>query len=533
MTATETTAAHLLTGGSEPTMRALFSATLERFGGRPAVISGDNTLTYADLAAAADRLAGALAALGVGPGTPVALLLSNGAPYVVADLAIIRLGAAKVPLNDMLSATEIGHILRDSGAVVALSGPRMLAAGLAADAPELRTIVTLEPPAGAADDERLVAWDDLLADAPAHVAPGDVSPADVGLIMYTGGTTGMPKGVVHTQQNLVLNLLSHIIEMGLADDERLLLMSPLPHSAGFLLQAGLVRGAVNFVEPAFDPDLVLDRIERDRVTYTFMVPTMIYRVLDRAVDRSAAAPLDLSALRTILYGAAPITQERLTQGLELLGPVFMQLYAQSEAPNFITRLRRDDHRNDPDHVHRLTSCGQPVAMAEVRVLDDNGDEVPRGEVGEICARTPYTMIGYRGLPEVTAETLVDGWLHTGDVGRMDDEGYVYLLDRKKDMIITGGMNVYCSEVENVLATYDGVRQVAVAGIDHPDWGEAVVAFVVATEPGAIDEATVLARCRDDLSAYKRPKAVRIVDALPVTAYGKFDKKALRATWPGW
>lgn len=507
------------------TLRSLFLTALDRFGDRTALVCAGQAHSYAELVATAHQLAHALRELGVGPGVPVALMMGNCAEYVIADQAILRCGAVKVPLNDMLSASECAAILRDSGAAVALAGPAMLPAALAADAPDLRTVVAVggTGATGARD------WADLLAGRPTTPPDVDVRPDDLGLILYTGGTTGRQKGVLHTQRGLTLNLLSHLVEMGLLDDERMLLMSPLPHSAGFLLQAGLLRGAVHHVESAFDVELVLRRIAQDRVTYTFMVPTMIYRVLDRAAGRN----LDLSSLRTILYGAAPITRERLEQALAVFGPVFMQLYAQSEAPNFITRLRREDHRLDPAGADRLTSCGQAVTMAAVRVVDADGAELPRGEVGEIVARTPYTMIGYHGLPEVSAATLRAGWLHTGDLGRMDVDGYVYLLDRKHDMIITGGMNVYSSEVENVVAGCPGVRQVAVVGIPHPDWGEAVVAFVVADDPADLDQAGVLARCRTVLSRYKQPKAIRTVDSLPVTAYGKVDKKALRAAWAGW
>ncbi|WP_462187598.1 MULTISPECIES: class I adenylate-forming enzyme family protein [unclassified Frankia] len=516
-----------LTGKSDLTLKAVFVDALDRFGARPALHYQGRTYGYGEIVAAANQLTHRLRAAGVGPGVSVALMMSNRPEYIVADQAILRCGAVKVALNDMLSASEIDYILRDSEARVVLADAGMLPAALHPAPPLLETVIAVADP----DDcpGGVVAWRDALAGQPTTVPEVAPAPTDPGLIVYTGGTTGLPKGVMHTQRNLALNLFSHVMEMGLLDDEVLLVMSPLPHSAGFLLQAGMLKGARHFLETRFDPELVLERITADRVTFTFMVPTMIYRVLDRAAGRA----LDLSSLRTILYGAAPITRERLEQGLEVLGPVFMQLYGQSEAPNFITRLRREDHRLDPDGEHRLASCGQPVVMAAVKVVDEAGRELPRGQVGEIVAATPYTMVGYRGRPEQTAKALRDGWLHTGDIGRMDAEGYVYLLDRKNDMIITGGMNVYSTEVENAAAACPGVGQVAVVGVPHPDWGEAVVAFVVPDDTGAFDEAKLLAHCRVELARYKQPKAVRVVEALPTTVYGKLDKKALRAGWPGW
>lgn len=508
-----------------PTLTQVFDCALDRFGDRSAIVYDGSSLSYRQLADQADRLSRALCQAGVGPGGHVALMMSNRPEYLVADLAIIRCGAVKVPLNDMLSTTEIDFILHDSGATVAVVDAGLLPAAVASSATTLHTIIAVgvagERPAGVLD------WDELLRSAPttSSAPPVAPDPDDLGLILYTGGTTGRPKGVTHTQRGLAVNLLSHIMEMGVADDERILLMSPLPHSAGFLAQAGLIRGATILLERRFDPERALDLIGAGSVTFTFMVPTMIYRLLDRISGRDLAS----SALRTILYGAAPITLKRLQQGLQVFGPVFMQLYGQSEAPNFLTRLRREDHNSDPALAHRLTSCGQPVLLADVAVLDENGAPLPTGQIGQIAARSPYVMAGYHNLPDKTAETLRGGWLHTGDIGYMDADRYVYLLDRTNDVIITGGMNVYSSEVEQVLQNCPGVAQVAVVGIPDPDWGEAVVAFVVTTAPSGAEfsETDLMDRCRAVLATYKRPKSIRNVLELPLTTYGKVDKKRLR------
>jgi fatty-acyl-CoA synthase len=507
-------------------LRTLLSGAMAKFGRRPAVVADGTTWTYADLDEASNRLAHTLLDLGVRPGTPVALMMSNCAEYVVADLAVLKLGAAKVPLNDMLSPDEARYILRDSGCVVALATPSQVEAALGeVGAGALRAVVAVGQdeslPAGA------LAWTDALADRPTSPPVVEVAPTDIGLIMYTGGTTGRPKGVVHRQRQLALNLLAHRIETEIRSDERLLLSSPLPHSAGFLLQTALTAGALTYVERGFDATRILDGIDRDGVSFLFMVPTMIYRLLDRAAEGA----WDLSSLRTILYGAAPISPERLAEGLERFGPVFMQLYGQSEAPNFITRLPREAH--DASDERLLRSCGQPTAMCQVRILDEDGNVCPPGKEGEVVARTAYTMTGYHQLPEATERALKDGWLHTGDIGYLDEESYLFLLDRKNDMIISGGMNVYCTEVEAALREVEGVGQVAVVGVPHPDWGEAVVAFVVPDEDSALDEKAAHDHCRAKLSAYKRPKAIAQVESLPLTAYGKVDKKALRGAWSGW
>lgn len=508
------------------TVGSLLSGALARHADRPAVVADGRTWTFRELDEASNRLAHALCGNGVTAGTPVALMLSNSAEYVVADLAIAKLGAAKVPLNDMLSDDEATYVLRDSGAVVAIASPLQVGVATAhlARAERLEAVIAAGP---AAAPRETLAWDTVLADHPATAPEADGVGTDVGLIMYTGGTTGRPKGVVHRARELAVNLLSHRIETEIRPDDQLLLSSPLPHSAGFLLQTALLAGAVTHVERRFDAAGIVEKIHQDKISYLFMVPTMIYRLLDAVRDD----PRDLSALRTILYGAAPMSSERLQEGLRRFGPVFVQLYGQSEAPNFITRLTREDHLDGDGE--RLRSCGRPVTLAEVRIIRDTGEICVPGEVGEVTARTPYTMAGYHQLPEATARTLRNGWLHTGDIGYLDEQGYLFLLDRKNDMIISGGMNVYSSEVESALRRCTEVSQAAVVGVPHPDWGEAVVAFVVAEKGQSLDEDLLAKHCRATLSAYKRPKAFRQLESLPLTVYGKVDKKTLRASWEGW
>ncbi|MEV7043884.1 AMP-binding protein [Amycolatopsis sp. NPDC051061] len=497
----------------DTTLHSLLRDALDRFGDRPAIRVDDRQMSYADLVAAANHLARTLVDLGVKPGEPVALMMSNRLEWLIADQAIIRAGAAKVPINVMLSEPEMSFILRDCGARIALADEPMAST---ARATCLEAVLVPGQPG----------WDTDPTIA-AHAGPPDVtvSGTDTALILYTGGTTGRQKGVVHNQAGLALNLLAHVVEVGFQDDECLLLNTPLPHSAGFLAQAGLLKGARVGIATRFDAEQTLRLIERDAVTFLFLVPTMIYRLLDAGED----VDVDVSSLRTILYGAAPITPERLAAGLKRFGPVFMQLYGQSEAPNFLTRLTREDH--DPDRPDRLQSCGRAAAMVHLRILDDDGSPLPAGAAGEVCARAPYVMAGYHGLPEKTAATVRDGWLHTGDIGALDDYGYLRLLDRKNDMIISGGMNVYTTEVENVLGTCTGVEQVAVVGVPHPDWGEAVVAFVVPGDDFDADSAAL--RCRSELASYKRPKAYEQVAAIPTTPIGKIDKKALRAGWTRW
>ncbi|WP_033289078.1 AMP-binding protein [Amycolatopsis jejuensis] len=504
---------------STSTLRGLYADVLERFGDRTALVRDGRALSYRELAYQANQLANALHAKDVGPGDPVAVAMGNRAEFLVADQAIIRLGATKVPVNPVLTDREIGMILGDSGAKVAIAD-RACASAIQALSPNpVEQVIAVDEPSGAD-----LSWADVLASADGTRPPEvDVDPASPALLIYTGGTTGRPKGVVHHQQGIVANLLAHVIEIGLLDDERMLLTTPLAHAAGSLAQAGLLKGATIHLEQRFDPGAVLDHLAQNRVTFTFMVPTMIYRLLDRLETR----PADVSSLRTVLYGAAPILRERLRQGLERIGPVFMQLYGQTEAPNFITRLTREDHLRGGGTL--LTSCGRPALLMDVVALGENGRPASPGTVGEIGVRGPYVMARYHNLPDITEEKLRDGWLHTGDIGFVDDHGYVHLLDRNGDVIISGGMNVYSAEVENVLHRCPGVSQVAVVGVADPDWGEAVTAVVVPDDNDSFSISEATRVCRAELAPYKRPKHYVQLDALPTTPYGKVDKRMLRTT----
>ncbi|MCC5857127.1 MAG: AMP-binding protein [Ectothiorhodospiraceae bacterium] len=505
-------------------LRKIFKNALTKYGNKPAVVFQGKHLTYSELFRQSCIAAHALVNKRVTANTRVALMMSNCLEYAIADQAIIQAGATKVPLNDMLGAKEINYIIKDSQARVVFVGKNFfdVVQTHRNEWPDLETIVGIARKDECPDG--FLSWEEFVSGENMEPPDVQVCDEDLGLIAYTGGTTGMPKGVMHSQKSMALNMFSHLMELGYLDDERVLLASPLPHAAGYMLLAGLLKGATHFVESGFDPDTVISRVQEERITATLLVPTMIYRLLDRISETKA----ELHSLRTVLYGAAPITEERLRQGLELLGPVFMQAYGQTEIPNMVTRLRKEDHRTDEAVAHRLRSCGQPVTMVDVRIVDGTGKEVPRGESGELAVRAPYAMLGYHGLPDKTRETIVDGWVMTGDIARQDADSYIYLLDRSKDMIITGGMNVYTTEVENAVQGCPGVSQVAVVGLPHPDWGEAVTAFIVKEKGHPVTAEDVIAHCRNELSSYKRPKLVKFIESLPLTVYGKPDKKRLRA-----
>ncbi|MDS0474434.1 long-chain-fatty-acid--CoA ligase [Natrinema sp. 1APR25-10V2] len=508
------------------TLKDAFETGLRKYAERTAVVDGDRTLTYRELDRRANAVARGLVEHGVGVGDRVALVMSNRLEYVVADLAVIKAGAAKLPLNDMLTAEEFEYMLRDSGAGTVVCGPNFAdtIASIRDDLPDLETVVGIED----ASPEGFVPFADLDGDEP---DPPEQSPTvdDVAGHYYTGGTTGKPKGVLHTHDGITTNVYAHIVELGVTGDDTLLLMTPLPHSAGMFLWSALLTGATAVIRPGFEPEAALELIERHAVTWTFMVPTMIYRVLDHPDLESA----DASSLETLAYGAAPMTPARLREGLEAFGPVFLQFYGQTEVPNVITTFGKEEHRRavETDRDERLSSAGQSCLMADVRIVDaetgDPDDRVATGESGEILARSPYAMAEYYERPDATAETIVDGWVRTGDIGRRDEDGYVYLLDRASDLIISGGMNVYSTEVEEALDEHEGIAEVAVIGVPDDDWGEAVKAVVVPRGDASLTEDELLSFADERLADYKKPKSVDFREEIPKTPYGKMDKKALR------
>lgn len=488
---------------------------------RTAIRLGGTELSYADIDAWSAAVAAQFAEAGLRAGDAIALYLRNCAEFIVADVAVARLGAVKIPINFMLPLDTVEYILKHAGAKALVAGADLPTGGVAVPS------LVFESDASSGATPRSGA-EALAGLGMAAAAPdgGCEDPSAPAAIYFTGGTTGRPKGVLHTQRSTVALHYAQMLEAEITDTDRLLLMTPLAHAAGLFAQTALIRGATVVLSDRFDADATLDLFAAERITWTFLVPTMIYRLLDSISRRDGYR----SSLRTIVYGAAPIAPGRLTEALDRFGPIFVQLYGQTESPNWGTRLTKSDH--DPARAHLLTSCGRASIMADVKVVDENGRELTAGAIGEICLRTPYLLREYIGDPEATRAKFLDGWIRTGDIGVLDTHGYVYLKDRKTDMVITGGMNVYCREVEDVISGHPGVRAVAVVGIPHPDWGESVHACVVRAD-GELTGDALLAWSRDKLAAYARPKSVEFVDRLPETPFGKIDKKQLRAGyWQG-
>ncbi|HAR99174.1 MAG TPA: AMP-dependent synthetase [Syntrophus sp. (in: bacteria)] len=483
------------------------------------------TLRYGDIEVASNRVANGILACGYGPGDHIAVVLPNGADYAVADFGIYKSGAALVPMNMMLSPADVAFILKDSGARMAFVDASLAAKvqSMQCDLPQLKEVVVV----GGATGDELIGWEDFKAKYPDSVVAPTAAEDDDGLIVYTGGTTGKPKGVVHSQKSLFFDILAHVVELPFVPDDKLLIVTPMSHATGWLLFAGCVRGTSFFIEASFDLMRILDIIEKEKITMTMMVPTIIYVFLDIIKTK----PCDLSSLRVIGYGAAPISEKRLAEALEVFGPIFYQKYGLVECPNMITTLSVADHIKALKNPAILQSCGRPDVMVSLKIVDEEGREVPTGQVGEILVKAPYVMNRYLNQPDLTAETLKDGWLCTGDMGRVDEEGYVYILDRKKDMIISGGMNVFPVEVEELIRKHPRVKEVSVIGIPDDYWGEAVTACVV--PDGEVTEDEIKAFCKGKLAKYAQPKNVVFQDALPKTLIGKIDKKGLREPfWEG-
>lgn len=497
----------LMERSSSETLWSSFRRSLMTNRERPALRVDTGTYTYDELSAAVAHAANNLREAGVTAGKPVVLLTEPGAAFPVHDLAVMALGAIKIPVNPQLTADEIGAIATRVDAGAAVVSKSLLA-------------LTDEIPGSTAIVDDTLRWD---SSEPLPAA-GACAAGDPAVVYFTGGTTGKPKGIVHSQEGVVTNLWAHMLEAGIARDERVLLTTPLVHAAGLFTLAALLRGAYARIEPKFDAETVLETFDEDEITWTFAVPTMIYRLLDAAEARGWRP----RSLRTIQYGGAPISAPRLSQALEVFGPVLQQLYGQTECPNYGTLLRKEDHvRAAGEDEHLLRSCGRASLMCDAAILDDGGEELAVGETGEICLRAPYNMDSYWDDPDGFAERFHGEWLRTGDVGYQDEEGNFFIVDRKADMIVTGGMNVYSLEVEQKLAKAPGVAAVAVIGIPHDDWGEAIHAVVV----GEAGEEDLGAYARENLAAYKRPKTYEFRDSLPLTGYGKIDRKELRA--PFW
>jgi len=489
---------------TEPLRRAA-----RRWPEREALRAGTHALTFAQLDRRVNRLARFLGRLGVGRGDRVATNIANSIAHVVGEMAVLRAGAAWVAINRRLAPPEVAFMLEHSGARVLLTDGEAPPVGAR---PALEAVCDVS--GQDADVERRLAAE---ADASPMLVVGE---HDIARLRYTSGTTGRPKAAVLTHTSALTSLRNLLAELhDLGPDDVVLHVAPLTHASEALLAPAFWRGARAVVCAGFDPGEVVATIARERVTTVFLVPTMVAMLLDQAERADVAC----ASLRTLVYGAAPMPGELLERALARFGPVLLQIYGLSECPFPITTLRKDDHL-DP----RLRgTCGLPTAMNEVRVLGADGEPLVPGAVGQIAVRGPQMMREYWRDPEATAATLIGDWLRSGDIGTCDAAGFLTLLDRSDDVIISGGFNVYPREVEVVLEAHPAVLEAGVAAVPHARWGQGVAAWVVRRPGVELSERELVDFCRPRLAGYKKPVQVSFVTELPKTTTGKLLRRSLR------
>ncbi|OPY99688.1 acyl-CoA synthetase [Bradyrhizobium sacchari] len=507
---------------SSPTCAQTLRA-LSRYPGRTAFAWPGGSLSYQGTIDLIGRIQGVLTRLGLQPGARVAFLTANRADTWCAGVAAQLSRLCVTWLHPLGSRGDQLFQLEDSEAevlVVDAAAFRERGGELAASAGRLKAVFTMGPADYGVDLLQAIEIEGH-SSARCLAAPDDLS-----TLNYTGGTTGKSKGALRYHRENAGAVAAILADFEIPEGARFLAVAPISHVAGTKVLPTLMRGGTVHMLKGFDPEAVLATIARERINFTLFVPTMIYVLLEHPALRRT----DLSSLELVLYGASAMSPSRLVEGIERIGPVFSQLYGQTECYP-ISVLRKADH--DPRTPELFLSCGFPTAACEVKLLDDNDQEVKTGEAGEICVRAPHAMAEYWKRPDITAETLKNGWVHTGDIARKDERGYMFILDRKKDMIVSGGFNIFPREVEDVLSQHADVAMVAVVGIPDEKWGEAVTAVVVPREGARPDPDELINLVKTRKGSAHAPKQIQFVKQLPMTGVGKVDKKVLRAGfWSG-
>lgn len=473
------------------------------------VTCGSWTLSYAQMTDRARALAGGLRSRGLSSGDRVVMQMQNGLEYPEVLVGCWLAGVVPVPVNAKLHSREVAHIVENSGARLMLRSEKYEPVETGVEQ------ITCESPAYAA----------LIAAPPLDEIAATVS-EDLAWLFYTSGTTGRPKGAMLSHRNLMAMVHAYYADIDqLGPDDVMVIAAPASHGAGLYMLAALFKGAHVIMLPSFDTQAMTDILEEYQNVSLFAVPT----TLNRLVDVWSAPDAPLTHLRTIVYGGAPMYQADLERAIDLFGPRLFQLFAQGESPMTITGLPQRLHRRDMANSNRLlSSCGYPRTGVSVRICDpETGAPVKSGQIGEITVQGDTVMRGYWSNDAATTAALRDGWLWTGDLGYADDDGLLHVVDRSKDVIISGGTNIYPREVEEVLLTHERVRECAVVGLPDPEWGENVVAFVVPEGEAPIDPEVLDAHVCARIARFKRPKLYRFVPELPKSNYAKTLKSELR------
>lgn len=527
MTIETTASARERTSVVTATLTSAFDECYRRFSDRPAVIGEDGErLTYAELGQRARRLAGGLAELGMSVGDRAIVLLQNRPECFVIDHALAAGGFVRVALSYRLHAREIAQIAGDCDPVVAFVDADREVEVAAAAAGLSITIVAVDSPRS----ERSIRFATLLESS--EIEPPHVEPEQLAWLPYTSGTTGEPKGVMLSHRSVLACARNLMVALDrIESDDVVLHVAPLTHLSGYLSVPYTLGGAAHLCAAKFEPVAALTAIAENGVTVLPAVPTMLNMMLPHL----ESGTWKTDTLHTVLYGGSAIAPERLRRLVGCLGEVFVQGYGLTEVPFPLASLSKHDHRFDSDAPvpARLASAGRVIPFVEVRLVTPDGALAAGGEEGEIQARGDTTMLGYWNRPAATAEVLLaDGWASTGDIGRFED-GFLHVVDRKKDMIVSGGFNVFPAEIEAAISALEGVAEVAVIGVPDPRWGEAVKAVVVVREGFDVTEADIDAVCLDRIAGYKRPRSVEFADELPKTGSGKIQRHVLRSRhWEG-
>lgn len=485
-------------------------------------------ISFRELNERVNAVANTLAELGVRKGDRVAILAQNCPEYIESYFATAKIGAVAVPLNFRLAEKEIDYIVGNAEAsALILEHQYMPVTRLVREnRPKMISIVIGKEIAGCQSYHKII------SDGETKEPEVEIDQGDLAIIMYTSGTTGLPKGAMLTHKSIIANTINQVITERVREVDKILICTPLYHIAATApLLSHYYMGCTAVVLREFTPVSVLEGIQNEKVTYILLVPAMINFILQVPNLRD----YDLSSLELVTYGAAPISLGTIKDAMAKFGCAFMQYFGQTEASPILTRLPYEDHlpRSPEDKMERLNSAGKAMINVEVKIFDQDDGEVAPGIVGEIVARGDILMKGYWKIPEATEKTLRGGWLHTGDLGMTDEEGYIYIVDRAKDMIISGAENIFPAEVEKVINDHPKVLESAVYGIPDEQWGESVKAVVV-LKPGATATAQeVIEHCKSNLASYKKPKVVEFMDAIPRNASGKILKTVLREReWEG-
>jgi len=502
----------------------LITRSAERFADRIAAVCGTHHATFEEMELRANTLAKAMStSLGLHKGDRVAILLPNCIESIITDFALIKAALIRVPINSRFTAREIEYILRHSGsrAIVTDNTRENVIESLISSLPELRHAIVI---AGSPKAAPFVPWDAIACCSCVEGYAIATSDDDGYMIAYTSGTTGMPKGVVTTVASRWAGVLhTYANELFITPDDAMLHAASLAHGSGTKVLPYFAKGARSVVMPKFDPREFFRLVEGQRVTTTWLVPTMIGMLVE-----SFSAQCSLGTLHTIFYAGSPMPRPLLRRAVATFGPIFVQIYGLTEAPQPDLILSKSDHQVQLALDDRGPfPAGHPAIGVSVKVLNDAGEQVPCGEIGELAVTGKHLMTGYWNDPAATQDTLRHGWCMTGDLARRDAHGLHYLVGRKRDLIISGGFNVYPKEVEDVLYQLDALEDCAVIGEPDPLWGEVVHAFVTCKPGLQLTETMILDHCKLQLAEYKKPRRISLVAALPLTANGKPDKKRLQ------